>query len=65
MQGAKRLQRSHPAIYDSLCEYAEKNGLSIGFYGGRQEVIDRILERSAKELPNLKIVTLTRRRFDL
>jgi N-acetylglucosaminyldiphosphoundecaprenol N-acetyl-beta-D-mannosaminyltransferase len=38
-----------------LCEYAEKQGLSVGFYGGRQEVIDAIVERAAKELPALKI----------
>lgn len=39
----------------SLCAYAEKNGLSVGFYGGRQEVVDRILERAAKDHPKLSI----------
>lgn len=39
-----------------LCEYAEKSGLKIGFYGGRQEVIDTILERAEKDFPNLEIV---------
>lgn len=39
-----------------LCEYAAKNGLSVGFYGGKQEVIDAIKNRAQKELPDLKIV---------
>jgi len=38
-----------------LCEYAERNNLSVGFYGGKQEVINAIKERAEKELPNLKI----------
>jgi N-acetylglucosaminyldiphosphoundecaprenol N-acetyl-beta-D-mannosaminyltransferase len=38
-----------------LCEYAERNNLSVGFYGGKQVVIDAIKERAEKELPNLKI----------
>jgi N-acetylglucosaminyldiphosphoundecaprenol N-acetyl-beta-D-mannosaminyltransferase len=38
-----------------LCEYAAKNGLSVGFYGGKQEVIDAILERAKRELPDLRI----------
>ncbi len=39
----------------SLCEYAEKYNLKVGFYGGRQEVIDGILERAKKDFPNLEI----------
>jgi N-acetylglucosaminyldiphosphoundecaprenol N-acetyl-beta-D-mannosaminyltransferase len=39
-----------------LCGYAEKNDLTIGFYGGKQTVIDTILERAKKEFPDLKIV---------
>lgn len=38
-----------------LCEYAEKHGLYAGFYGGKQEVIDGIIARAAKEFPRLKI----------
>lgn len=38
-----------------LCEYAAKNNLSVGFYGGKQEVIDAIKERARKELPRLQI----------
>ena len=38
-----------------LCGYAEKNNLSVGFYGGKQIVIDAICERAAKDFPDLKI----------
>ncbi len=38
-----------------LCEYAAANNLSVGFYGGQQKVIDAMLERARKELPDLKI----------
>ncbi len=38
-----------------LCADAEKNGLSVGFYGGQQTVIDAILERARKDFPQLKI----------
>ncbi len=39
----------------SLCEYAEKNNLKVGFYGGRQEVIEGILQRAKKDFPKLEI----------
>ena len=38
-----------------LCEYAEKKGLSVGFYGGRAEVVQAILERAAVDYPKLNI----------
>ena len=38
-----------------LCAYAEKNDLTVGFYGGKQKVIDAILERAKKDFPKLKI----------
>lgn len=53
-QAATRVRANDLMIH--LCEYAAKNDLSVGFYGGRQEVIDRILERAKKDLPQLKIV---------
>lgn len=40
----------------ALCEYAAKNNLTVGFYGGKQEVIDAIQTRASRELPDLKIV---------
>lgn len=38
-----------------LCEYAEKHGLRVGFYGGKQEVIDGIITRAEKDFPSLNI----------
>jgi len=57
LQGAKTASRVRGTdLMISLCRYAEKNSLSVGFYGGRKEVIDVVTERAAKELPKLKIV---------
>ncbi|HEX6124050.1 MAG TPA: WecB/TagA/CpsF family glycosyltransferase [Pyrinomonadaceae bacterium] len=39
-----------------LCEFAASHDLTIGFYGGRQEVIDAILERVDRDHPNLRVV---------
>jgi len=39
-----------------LCAFAERNNLTVGFYGGKQSVIDAILERANKDFPNLRIV---------
>ncbi len=52
-KGASRVRANDLMI--SLCGYAEQNDLSVGFYGGRQEVIDGILERARKDYPRLKI----------
>ena len=38
-----------------LCDFAEKHSLRVGFYGGKQEVIDGIIERAAKDFPALII----------
>jgi N-acetylglucosaminyldiphosphoundecaprenol N-acetyl-beta-D-mannosaminyltransferase len=38
-----------------LCEYAERNNLSVGFYGGKPDVIDAILDRAKRDFRNLKI----------
>jgi len=38
-----------------LCEYAEENNLTVGFYGGKQSVIAAILERAKRDFPKLKI----------
>lgn len=38
-----------------LCEIAARQNIKVGFYGGRQEVIDAIVERAKKELPDLQI----------
>ena len=39
-----------------LCAFAGQNNLTVGFYGGKQIVIDAILERAKIDYPNLRIV---------
>jgi N-acetylglucosaminyldiphosphoundecaprenol N-acetyl-beta-D-mannosaminyltransferase len=38
-----------------LCEIAAEQDLKVGFYGGRQKVVEGILERAKHELPELQI----------
>ena len=38
-----------------FCEIAARENIKVGFYGGRQEVIDAILARAKRELPTLEI----------
>lgn len=38
-----------------LCAYAEAHDLTVGFYGGKQSVVDAICERAKKDFPRLKI----------
>lgn len=38
-----------------LCRFAAENGMQVGFYGGKQEVIDEIIARTKSELPDLKV----------
>ncbi len=56
LQGVAEADRVRsPALMPLLCGYAAKNNLSVGFYGGKQEVIDEICERAKKDFPNLNI----------
>ncbi len=43
-------------LMTELMSVAAVRGIKVGFYGGRQEVIDAIRERSARELPDLEVV---------
>ncbi|MBX3281793.1 MAG: WecB/TagA/CpsF family glycosyltransferase [Acidobacteria bacterium] len=38
-----------------LCRYAEENGLSVGFYGAKEEVIEAIKARAERDFPDLTI----------
>jgi N-acetylglucosaminyldiphosphoundecaprenol N-acetyl-beta-D-mannosaminyltransferase len=38
-----------------LCERAERDGLAVGFYGGRADVIESIVERAARDYPTLRV----------
>ncbi len=56
LQGEKEAERVRANdLMTMLCEYAAQNDLKVGFYGGKQEVIDLILSRAARELPQLQI----------
>ena len=56
LQGKKKASRVRANdLMIMLFEFAAGNNLSVGFYGGKQEVIDAIRERAEKELPNLQI----------
>jgi N-acetylglucosaminyldiphosphoundecaprenol N-acetyl-beta-D-mannosaminyltransferase len=52
-KGASRVRANDMMI--ALCAFAETNNLSVGFYGGRQEVIEKMVERAQNDHPNLKI----------
>lgn len=56
LQGAKTAERVRANdLMIMLCEYAERNNLSVGFYGGKQEVIDAMLKRTERDLPKLRV----------
>jgi N-acetylglucosaminyldiphosphoundecaprenol N-acetyl-beta-D-mannosaminyltransferase len=38
-----------------LCRFAEAKGLSVGFYGASEEVIERIRERISRDFPRLSV----------
>ena len=57
LQGAKNANRIRANdLMIMLCAFAEKNNLTVGFYGGRQSVIDAITERAIIDYPNLNVV---------
>jgi N-acetylglucosaminyldiphosphoundecaprenol N-acetyl-beta-D-mannosaminyltransferase len=56
LRGARQAERVRANdLMIMLCRYAEENDLTVGFYGGKQTVIDAILERTKKDFPKLKI----------
>lgn len=44
-----------PSLMPMLMKHAEREGLKVGFLGGRQEVLDRILERARVDFPDLEV----------
>ncbi len=57
LQGAKNASRVRANdLMILLCAFAEANGLTVGFYGGRQTVIDAIAKRAEIDFPGLNIV---------
>jgi N-acetylglucosaminyldiphosphoundecaprenol N-acetyl-beta-D-mannosaminyltransferase len=56
LQGAKEASRVRGNdLTINLCRYAAENGLKVGFYGGREEVLDGIRERARIDFPSLQI----------
>lgn len=56
IQGAKNAERVRANdLMILLMREAEKRGASVGFYGGKQEVIDAITAKARREMPNLRI----------
>ena len=56
LQGKKQASRVRANdLMISMCEYASRENLKVGFYGGRQDVIDGILKRAKKDFPALQI----------
>jgi N-acetylglucosaminyldiphosphoundecaprenol N-acetyl-beta-D-mannosaminyltransferase len=56
LQGRKQAERIRANdLMVLLCRYAEEHGLKVGFYGGKQEVIDAIRGRAVREFPKLAI----------
>jgi len=56
LQGRKEAARVRANdLMIMLCAYAEKNKLKVGFCGGRQYVIDAIIDRAGKEFPALEV----------
>ncbi len=56
LRGAKNAERVRGIdLMIALCDFAEKNKLKIGFYGGRQKVIENILARARRDFPKLNI----------
>jgi N-acetylglucosaminyldiphosphoundecaprenol N-acetyl-beta-D-mannosaminyltransferase len=46
---------SGPMLFPRLLRLAAENGLSVGFYGGREETLQRISSRIRLEIPDLEI----------
>ena len=44
-----------PSLMPMLMKYAAENGLKVGFYGGRPEVIDKIRSQGPADFPGLQI----------
>ncbi len=56
LQGVKRASQVRgTALMLKLLTFAETNHLTVGFYGGKQEILDEISARLKKDYPNLKV----------
>jgi N-acetylglucosaminyldiphosphoundecaprenol N-acetyl-beta-D-mannosaminyltransferase len=53
VRGATRVYG--PALLGVLCRRAEREGLAVGFYGGRPEVLEELVRRTRARFPRLRI----------
>ena len=44
-----------PSLMPMLMKRAEGSGLKVGFFGGTEETLKRLVERGLREFPNLKV----------
>jgi N-acetylglucosaminyldiphosphoundecaprenol N-acetyl-beta-D-mannosaminyltransferase len=52
---AEASQVRGPSLMPMLMAHAEREGLKIGFYGGKPEVIEKIIARAKIDFPSLEI----------
>jgi exopolysaccharide biosynthesis WecB/TagA/CpsF family protein len=57
LHGARLRERVYgPTLMRHVCEHAGQQRLGVYFYGGRAEVVERLVERLATSIPDLPIV---------
>jgi N-acetylglucosaminyldiphosphoundecaprenol N-acetyl-beta-D-mannosaminyltransferase len=45
-----------PTLTPMLCEWAARDGIPVGFYGGTPETLRKMLERLERDIPGLNVV---------
>jgi N-acetylglucosaminyldiphosphoundecaprenol N-acetyl-beta-D-mannosaminyltransferase len=54
--GVEKAQRVYgPSLLPFVCEHARERELSVGFYGGSQEVLDELVRRIWRRFPGLNV----------
>jgi len=54
--GVEKAERVYgPSLLPMVCEHARERGLSVGFYGGSQEVLDELVRRIWRRFPGLDV----------
>ena len=54
--GVEKAERVYgPSLLPIICEHARERGLSVGFYGGSQEVLDELVQRIWRRFPGLDV----------
>jgi N-acetylglucosaminyldiphosphoundecaprenol N-acetyl-beta-D-mannosaminyltransferase len=54
--GVEKAERVYgPSLLPMVCDHARERGLSVGFYGGSQEVLDELVRRIWRRFPGLNV----------